>query len=177
MEQTKEKCPHCGARMKIWTHSLTPGLVNILFKAIRFVKANGINEFHVHQDIGLTHFEAANFQKLRFHGLVAHADPENKRNGRWLLTLRAGQFLRGEIAVPKAVQTFRNRVTCHSQETLTINDFRGKLSWFEQEFNFVIAEGKIKSNVTPQNSGVHTSAVGSASNSGQPPINKTPGLW
>ena len=83
--------------------------------------------------------EYNNFQKLRFHGLVAHAD-ENKKSGYWLLTSRAGKFLRGEITIPKKVKTFRNRVIEHSEEVTGIADFRNQVEWFESEFNFDVIE-------------------------------------
>lgn len=129
--------------MKEWWHALTPGLVSILIKAITFVKKTGVNEFHVHKDLLLNHFEASNFQKLRFHGLVAHADPDARRNGKWLITKRGGEFLRNEIAVPKKVKTFRNKVLEHSEELVKIGDFLGKVPWYEQDFAFEIHDGKV----------------------------------
>lgn len=130
-----EKCPHCGAGMKSFYHTLTPGLVNSLIKAIQFVHGAGKNRFHTQRDLKLSHNEAANFQKLRFHALVAHAE-KNERSGYWLITARGGQFLRGEIAVPRRVKTFRNHITGHDIILTKISDFRGKVTEFEKDFAY-----------------------------------------
>ena len=139
MDNQTQKCPHCGASMKAWWHTLTPGLVNCLIKALKTVRVTNTNRFHLLQDLNLTKMEYNNFQKLRFHGLVAHAD-ENKKSGYWLLTSRAGKFLHGEITIPKKVKTFRNRVIEHSEEVTGIADFRNQVEWFESEFNFDVIE-------------------------------------
>src|ERR1035441_5888882 len=99
-----ERCPHCGASMTVYEHALTPGLVNALFKAVQFVHRQNRNYFHLQKDLDLTKSEFTNFQKLRFHALVAKTDDP----GYWLITARGGEFLRGEVAVPRTVRTFRN---------------------------------------------------------------------
>lgn len=138
-------CEHCGAGMKSYFHSLTPGLVSILVLAIKHVKASGKNKFHYMHDLNLTHTQAANIQKLRFHALIAHYDPENSRNGEWLITKRGGQFLRGEISVPHKVQTFRNEVISHSKELIHISALKNKLPHFEQEFAYEVMPSKTES--------------------------------
>lgn len=134
--QTTAKCPHCGAGMKAFWHNLSPGLVNSLIKAIQHVHTSGKNRFNANKDLGLTHNEAANFQKLRFHALVAHADGDNPRGGEWLITARGGAFLRGEIAVPQRVKTFRNKVIDHDAHLIDIAAYRGKVNEFEREFAY-----------------------------------------
>ena len=141
-EHPDEFCPNCGARMKEFYHLLSPGLVNVLVKAIRFVKSTNTNKFHLH-DLGLTQSEYCNAQKLRFHGLIAHADPENLKAGQWLITSRGGQFLRSEISVPHRVKTYRNEVIDHDPELVHMDSFRGVTGYFESEFDFDIHEGKV----------------------------------
>lgn len=111
-----EKCFHCGAGMTPRWEILNSGLVHSLILAIQAVHRNGKNQFHYMNDLTLGHTAAANFQKLRFHGLIAHADEENPRNGEWLITKRGGQFLRGEIEIPKRVKIFRNHVIEHEEK-------------------------------------------------------------
>lgn len=134
-EKLETKCPHCGAGMKAFWHRLSPGLVAILIQCIEFVAEKGRNEFHYMHDLRLSHTQAANFQKLRFHALLAKKDG---KPGHWVITARGGQFLRGEIAVPERVLTFRNQVTGHSSELIHIRDLRGKIPEFEQEFAWEI---------------------------------------
>jgi hypothetical protein len=120
--------------MKSFHHNLSTGLVTALVKAIRFVQANNKNKFHLQKDLKeLTKNEYNNFQKLRFHGLVAKI---HDKSGYWLITRRGGQFLRGEITVPWKVETFRNRVIGHSPEQVHIKDLRGKLPEFEKDFSY-----------------------------------------
>jgi len=134
-EKTEEYCTCCGASMKSYHHALSSGLVSALIKSIKFVQEDNKNLFHLQNDLtSLTKNEYNNFQKLRFHGLVAKTD----KAGYWLITKRGGMFLRGEMAVPKTVQTFRNEVIGHSEETVTIRDFAGKVPEFQCEFGYSI---------------------------------------
>jgi len=135
-------CPHCGASMKEYWHNLTPGLVNCLIKAIKAVKKSNRNVFHW-QELGLTTVEANNLQKLRYFGLIAHATKDEHNSGYWLITARGGQFLRGELAVPCRVKTFRNRVIDHDTETMLISKYKGQTGWFESEFQFDIRDGML----------------------------------
>lgn len=134
-ETENTNCPHCGASMKSFWHSLTPGLISVLIKAIEQVHRKNINKFH-YKDLNLNYSEASNLQKLRFHGLIAHADKDHPKSGKWLITVRGGQFLRGEITVPQRVQTFRNKVISHSVEVINIRDLKHKFPDFQSEFAY-----------------------------------------
>ena len=127
------KCPHCGAGMKAWWHTLSTGLVGALIIAIEFVKKNNNNEFHLLNDLQLSKTQYNNFQKLRLHGLVTQVD---NKGGYWLITARGGKFLRGEISIPERVQTFRNEVIGHSKETVHISDYRNTFPEFQSEFAY-----------------------------------------
>lgn len=129
-----EKCEHCGATTKEFIHSLSSGLVSVLVKAITFVQKNNKNLFH-YKELNLNYSEASNLQKLRLHGLIAHGDQENPKSGYWLITTRGGQFLRGEIRIPKKVKTFRNKVVGHSAETTHIDDYKNKVPYFQTKFS------------------------------------------
>jgi hypothetical protein len=121
--------------MKIWKQALTPGLVTALCKAIEFVHANDRNFFHLQKDLtALTKSEYNNFQKLRFHGLIAHVEDHI---GYWLITKRGGQFLRGELNIPDFVLTFRNRVVSHSDKLVSIRGFRNAPPTFDDRKDFL----------------------------------------
>lgn len=128
-----EHCPHCGANMKAFWHTLNPGLVSVLIKCIEFVHNHDKNEFHLQNDLHLSVNEFSNFTKLRFHALVAKVEG---KPGYWLITARGGQFLRGEIAVPLRVKTFRNKVLEHSKEMIHILQLKGKIPYFEQQYAY-----------------------------------------
>lgn len=138
----KKVCANCGESMKAYWHSLTSGLVGDLIKAIEFVRTNNKNCFHLAKDLQLTKSQYNNFQKLRFHALVAK-DKDHKEAGYWLITKRGGQFLRGEVEVPRRVQTFRNSVIEHSDELVSIRNFKNDFPFFESEFASEIQQGKL----------------------------------
>jgi len=107
------KCPHCGASLEKRAHRLSKGLVNslVLFK-LKVCELDR-NEIHLLKDMDFTKNQYNNFQKLRYHGLVAKVyDKETRmrKSGYWLLTRRGNQFLKNLISVPVRVSTFRNRI-------------------------------------------------------------------
>lgn len=119
----KARCPHCNAAMEGRWERLTTGLVNTLVKFRQAVVDAGKNSVNPSRISSLTHGEKANFQKLRFHGLVAKVEKDGEHiHGQWLLTRRGGLFLRGDESVPKAVFVFRNRVEKHDIEYINIVD-------------------------------------------------------
>lgn len=131
-----ESCPHCGASMKAYWHRLTPGLVSTLIKIYNRVQQKNENKVSK-KELSLTHSEYGNFQKLRFHGLIARYRPEGHWDrATWLITRRGGQFLRGEIEVPVRVRTFRNKVTGHDEQTANIGKIWGSEPYWDQKFSF-----------------------------------------
>lgn len=139
-----DKCPHCGASMKMYWHRLTPVLVESLVKMKERILEKGINEVSVSKELNLTKTQYNNFQKLRFHGLVAHFKDEdgNNKSGEWVITRRGNQFLRGEIEVPVRVQTFRNRIVEKDTKLVKISDVIGSTPYLEErdDFQFTIKE-------------------------------------
>ena len=119
------KCPHCGANMFIHGHRLSKGLTNSLIKFKEAVIRNQKNSVHLQTELALTKNQYNNFQKLRYHGLVAKCtDPETKEriSGYWLLTKRGNEFLKDLIAVPHTVYTFRNKIVDKHPERVKMSD-------------------------------------------------------
>lgn len=84
----KAKCEHCGASLASYWHTMSTGIFSALVKAIRHVHKTGVNDFNMARDIpSLTKNEFSNFQKLRFHGLIAHSKGTRRH---WLITKRGG---------------------------------------------------------------------------------------
>lgn len=125
------RCPHCQANMKKHNHRLTPGLLAILIKAIKFVKKKDLNFFHPDKDLNLLRIEYSNFQKLRFHGLIA----KSGTIGYWVITKKDGKFLRGECKTASAVITYRNRIDSYSKEKIHIKEMIGMFPEFQKDFN------------------------------------------
>lgn len=144
--QETQLCPSCGASMKQYWHRLTPGLVGVLIKCYDFVKENGHNHFKK-KDLKLSHSEYGNFQKLRFHALLAKYKVDGKwTSGEWLLTHRGAEFLCGKVEVPIRVQTFRNRVVDHDPVLTHISRvWQGEMPWFESKFDYSLFQPKQES--------------------------------
>lgn len=139
-------CPHCQAKMLVWKHSLTPGLVSTFLEFAKAVREKGINEIHLQDEVDLSKNGYNNFQKLRYFGLVVKGKDERNelKAGCWLITRLGLQFLQGNTPVPKWVITFRNRITEKSDELVFIDDIHNfPKVWFQKEFEFNIAQGKL----------------------------------
>lgn len=119
-----KRCPYCDASMKKHWHRLSKGLVNTLIKFKQKVLELGQNKVHIKNDCNYSKVEFANFQKLRYFGLVAKwVNSENEHEGGyWLLTKRGNQFLKGEIAIPLRVLTFRNKIHQRDERLYKISD-------------------------------------------------------
>lgn len=117
-------CPHCGASMKKHWHRLSAGLATVLIKFRAAVIAHNHNDLHVPRDITLTKTEYNNFQKLRYHAMIAKVknNDGDHISGHWLLTKRGNQFCKNLISVPDNVQTFRNKISNKSNKPVTIYD-------------------------------------------------------
>lgn len=147
-KRTKEICKCCGSNLGYWS-TLSPGVVNALWKFARGVGEKNKNEIHLLHDLKdkneLSKHEWNNFTHLRLHGLVAKVCINNVRKlGYWLLTRRGGQFLKGTLSIPKAVLVNKNSVIRYDDSVkVHISDFYQKYPWFETHFNYEIVDGDI----------------------------------
>jgi hypothetical protein len=134
-------CDYCGARMKMYWHSLTPGLVKTLVKIYKAVAQKGENKIHPHNEMNLTTTEHMNMTKLRFHAMIAKYKENGEiERGYWLITKRGSDFLKGKINVPHRVQTYRNRVKAHDENYVYVKDVIGTEPFWEKEFEYDIFE-------------------------------------
>lgn len=116
-------CPTCGQKLREYDHRLTPMLADILVNLAKTVRHHDRNDIHVPTEVPavvgpLRYSMQSNLTKLRFHALVAKVldDAGHHIRGRWLITRRGGQWLRGEITIPRTVTTRDNRVIGHSAD-------------------------------------------------------------
>lgn len=142
---SEDRCPYCDASLRKHWHRIVPGLVSALVEAYRVVSKKGENHF-AKAELELTHAEYGSFQKLRFHALIAKYKDEDGRVvfGEWLITKRGGDFLKGKVAIPVSVQTFRNRVVDHDERLVFIRDVIKDPQYWQKhgEFDFDVAEFK-----------------------------------
>lgn len=127
MEENNEEakyCDHCGASLKKSRKSITDKVAATLIKLRQAEVALGKREIWLdHDDKGqpfeMTKNQRSNMSRLRFLGLARYTEAHS---GRWFITKRGYQFLRGE-PVPKTVWTFRNKIidSMRTDETITLS--------------------------------------------------------
>jgi len=131
---TKDKvCGACGASLKQYWHRLTPILVGSLVKMKRKIVEKNANKIHLINDLSLSKTEYNNFQKLRFHGLVAKYKVDGIwERGYWLITKRGNEFVCGRLDVPSRVMTYRNVVVDHDKRLINIKSITGMQPYVER---------------------------------------------
>tara|TARA_R110001606_G_scaffold397588_1_gene574508 strand:+ start:122 stop:658 length:537 start_codon:yes stop_codon:yes gene_type:complete len=129
MQKEKSLCPCCGANLNGRDERISKGIIVNLVKfreqALKSIMLRNLNKVHLAQDLNLTNNQYNNFQKLRYHGLIAHyKNPITKEyeSGHWLLTKRGNRFAKNEIAISKKVVIWRNKIVERSEEIVKMSD-------------------------------------------------------
>ena len=142
---TTEKCIHCEANLQLTAHNLAGMYVEGLFKLRSAVRHYGRNSIHIRDEMRamgcrfrFSDDPWTNFGKLRYFGLAHHADKESPRSGKWLLTDREAAFLRGEVAIPRKVFTFRGHPVNSPEPVKPVHilEYRSELPSFETYYDF-----------------------------------------
>lgn len=115
-------CVHCGAKLMARWERISPLLIKCLQKMNDRVRATQLNNVCISKDLGLTKNEYNNFQKLRYHGLIAHVEGES---GHWLITRRGSEFLTGSLKIPIKVKIYRNLISERCDTLVSIADITG----------------------------------------------------
>ena len=112
-----ELCPHCGAKMKKYLHTLRSGaLADILVKFQEKTGGRGNPG-----KIGITNYQYNNFQKLRYWNFVAR----EHHGGIWFVTPTGRSFVAGLITAPEVVITYRGVVVEEGQTQIKIHEAKG----------------------------------------------------
>lgn len=135
------KCANCGASLRINTHRISKGLATTLAKFRDAVIKLDRNKIHLQKEIRLTKNQYANFQKLRYFGLVAkYIDKKTKQHeaGYWLLTRRGNLFCKNKLEISKTVSTFRNKISDRGDEKTFFNEIfkDGSAPFWDKKENF-----------------------------------------
>jgi len=97
-DENNKICECCGAKVVTYTHRINKGLTI----AMKRLYDAGRTE-HL-ENLRLTNSQRANFQKLKYWGLVKQS---SERSGVWVLTDRGTNFIEGRTAVPSHVASYR----------------------------------------------------------------------
>lgn len=125
-------CPHCGASMKRYWHSMTPMLAIVLAKFYAAILAKGQNYLHISKEINLSKTEYNNFQKLRYHDLIN----QTKNAGYWSITQKGVDLLKGRTTIPYKVQTFRGSPIKSSTKQVNITDILVSNPYLEERDDY-----------------------------------------
>lgn len=99
----QEKCDCCGNKITAYTHNLNKPLIGALRQLVDFYDDGG-GHCNLARDLKLTHNQLANFQKLKYFGLVLDV-PDG-----WIPTIHGREFIHGAEKVYNPVATFKNEV-------------------------------------------------------------------
>jgi hypothetical protein len=116
-------CPHCGAKMTEYKHSLSK---NLLRGFVRVVKASApSHRFSFKNCENLSYSQAANLQKLKYWLLIRKPNDDDAKGGEWIITDLAFAFLAGEVTLNPNVWTYRGITQRYEGEPLTIMKITG----------------------------------------------------
>lgn len=125
----KECCPSCGQVINARKESLTKGIVRTLYKFAVAVKDKKLNKIHPRKEMKVTISEYNNFQKLRYHGMVAKYKESGEHiPGYWLLTKKGNQFLNVTVTTQKFVHVLNNHIIDKSGPMIDIHDIAGDVT-------------------------------------------------
>lgn len=115
-------CPHCGAKMVEYKHSLSSALA----EGLRRLKQKGGGPINL-KTLGLTRNQWDNFQKLRYWGLVVKAVRDDGKHigGAWVITIDGMRFLNGHLRVAKCVWTYRGEAVRFEGDPVSFQEIIG----------------------------------------------------
>ena len=119
----KQYCECCGAKLLARWVRLSAGRVEFLAKFRALVIENNKNLINVPKEMSLTEVEYSDYQKLRYHGLIAKYKIDGIiQAGYWILTNRGNLFLNGELIIPEKVKIFKNKIVGYSENRVSVKD-------------------------------------------------------
>lgn len=107
---------------------ITKSKLILLQKAAKQIMDTMVNDFDISTFGSVSEYN--NWQKLRYHGLIAHKTDQNgnRVRGHWLITRNGWAFLRGELSIPKYVLVKDNHIIDRSDSSVSIKDI-----WYGSE--------------------------------------------
>ena len=133
-----EFCPQCGSTLKKRRESVTPLILDNLVKMREAVFRKGENNIMPSKELDLTKSQYNNFQKLRYHALIAKVINNNIwEEGHWLITHRGAEFLNGRMRIPKSVWIYKNKIVAKSEDMIGVEDVLNTVPYLERKGDIV----------------------------------------
>ena len=132
MGKEVKHCNCCGAKIVVYPHTLSERLVDCMLKLYK--KDNYASHL---DDLGIDRKQNANFQKLRYFGLV-----EKKGTaGYWGLTYLGVEFIAGKVKVASQVWSYRGDTVAPPEgkakdiKYVNISDYFPKVYQKREDYN------------------------------------------
>jgi hypothetical protein len=125
-------CPHCGAKMVEYPHTLSQQLVLSLCK---LDAAGGVANLN---DLPLTRPQEKNFQKLRYFCAVRKVGitGAGSSSGVWELTRSGREFLLGDMPLYPKVWTYRAEAQRYEGKPVWVTEFDGLPSRYKRREDY-----------------------------------------
>lgn len=145
-----ERCEACDVKLVEYGHVINKNLAQCL---VKMYDGGGVLLMKECEAKGITYNQRANFQKLRYWGLIKKVVDETtgeRDGGSWALTLRGYAFVEGKEAVQKKVWTFRGNMVRFTGEQVFIRDldyefYRKRSDYIaDQQPRFVTDAGQLE---------------------------------
>lgn len=142
-------CPHCGASVRQRWDRITAGEVDFLIRFKARILEKQENLIDVPKEMKLSNIEYSDFQKLRYHALIAKKRENGvAKRGLWVLTRLGNLFLKGQVAIPERVRVFRNQINARSKELVTIEDVMQKTPRWDGPDDILYEDIPVEQDVT-----------------------------
>ena len=103
-------CQTCGAKTVEYRHRLSKGIVSALIKLYEKARASPF----LISELGLSHSQMANFQKLAYWRLADRAVlPGDRKGGVWAVSIHGEAFIRGLSRMREIAVTYRGNIQRH----------------------------------------------------------------
>lgn len=132
-------CPGCMRKIPLARkESLSRIKVEILMSAGQLVAERLSNRFKLRDVPACTepsHYN--NFQKLRYHGLIAKATVNGRlMRNEWVITRNGFRFLRGTLEIPKFVKIRQNHIVERAAECVSLSQVWRGAPYLETSFEY-----------------------------------------
>ena len=117
--RTKDReCPHCGAKMVTYRHSLSRTLMGAFRKALEAADVMGYFDIAA---CGLNNSERQNLSKLKYWGIIRKVGDPSGKGGRWRITVGGLAFAEGIRKYHKTAITYRDAAIEFDGEEVSID--------------------------------------------------------
>ncbi len=120
------ECPCCGRFTKRYRRKFNHGMASSLIQIYKWSCQNPGQWMHVVEELGME-CHHAEYSKSRYWGFLIQepGKTEGTPSGRWMITDKGGQFVRGGLTVPKYIYLVNSEMVGIGGDDISIKDAIG----------------------------------------------------